>query len=237
MRHKLIAGNWKMHGACADNAALVEALLAAERLSGVDYAVLVPAPYLAQMQTLLTGSSVAWGGQDVSEETKGAFTGEVAASMLREFGCRYTIVGHSERRQRHGESDSLVAAKARTALAYQLTPIVCLGESLAQRESGETAMVVRQQLAAVIETLGLEGLARIVLAYEPIWAIGTGRSATPEQAQEVHALLRHQVAAESQMVGDNLQILYGGSVKAANAVELMTLPDVDGALVGGASLV
>ncbi len=237
MRKKLIAGNWKMHGSRAANEALVQALRAEPPLESVELAVLVPAPYLAQMQQLLGGSACAWGGQDVSDQERGAFTGEVAASMLREFGCRYTVVGHSERRQRHGETDLQVAAKAQQALAQDLIPILCLGESLEQRESGKTAQVVRGQLGVLLDTLGEAGMARSVLAYEPIWAIGTGRSATPAQVQEVHAGLRRQCAEVSPDLAENIQILYGGSVKGANAVELMALPDVDGALVGGASLV
>ncbi len=237
MRNKLIAGNWKMHGSCVANEAWVRALQAEPTLESVELAVLVPAPYLAQMQQLLGGSTCVWGGQDVSDQERGAFTGEVAASMLREFGCRYTVVGHSERRQRHGETDVQVAAKAQQALAQDLIPILCLGESLEQREAGKTAQVMRHQLGVLLDILGETGMARSVLAYEPLWAIGTGRSASPAQVQEVHAWLRQQCAEASLGLAKNIQILYGGSVKSANAVELMALPDVDGALVGGASLV
>lgn len=237
MRRKLIAGNWKMHGALAQNEVLLRSLSSENGLSAVDLAVLVPAPYLVQMQLLLKGTGWFWGAQDVSDEVKGAFTGEVAASMLQEFGAQFTTVGHSERRQRHGESDQTVAHKAQRALEAGITPIICLGESLEQRECGETQAVVRRQLGVVISTLGAGAMARTTLAYEPIWAIGTGRSATPDQAQEVHAWLRGQMAEHDREVAEGLRILYGGSVKSTNAVELMALPDVDGALVGGASLV
>ncbi|MBU6504719.1 MAG: triose-phosphate isomerase [Betaproteobacteria bacterium] len=237
MRNKLIAGNWKMHGSLAGNPALLQSVAAgAATQSNVSFAVLVPFPYLAQAQALLTGTSCAWGAQDVSEEAGGAFTGEVSAAMLRDFGCRYVVAGHSERRARHGESDRRVAAKALAALEAGLTPIVCVGETLDEREAGQTLAVVYRQLDAVMESLGVRRLPAIVLAYEPVWAIGTGRSATPAQAQEVHAALRQRVSNADWVVGSGLQILYGGSVKPSNALELMRLPDVDGALVGGASL-
>lgn len=237
MRRKLIAGNWKMHGSVAHNEVLLRSLRQADPVEDVDMVVLVPAPYLGQVRDGLQGSHYAWGGQDISDELQGAFTGEVAASMLRDFDCHYVIVGHSERRQRHGETDQLVARKAQQALEAGLTPIVCLGETLAQREAGETHAVVRRQFGAIIEALGPQGMAFVVLAYEPIWAIGTGRSATAQQAQEVHQGLRRQMAEQSPEVAAELRLLYGGSVKASNAVELMSMPDIDGALVGGASLV
>ncbi len=237
MRNKLIAGNWKMHGSLVGNPALLQSVAAgAATLATVSLAVLVPFPYLAQTRSHLEGSSCAWGAQDVSDQPGGAFTGEVSAAMLQDFGCRYAVVGHSERRARHGEQDGLVAAKALAAAEGGLTPIVCVGETLEEREAGNTLPVVFRQLDAVLDTLGVRRMARTVLAYEPVWAIGTGRSATPAQAQEVHAALRQRVSAADWVVGSGLQILYGGSVKPANALELMGLPDIDGALVGGASL-
>lgn len=235
MRKKLVAGNWKMHGSLAENAALLSALKPA--LAGIEAVVCVPFPYLAQAQAELTGSSIAWGAQNVSEQAKGAFTGEVSASMLLEFGCTYVIVGHSERRSLYGESDALVARKYVAAQAAGLTPILCVGESLAERESGVTEAVVSRQLDAVIDAAGVASLAKAVIAYEPVWAIGTGKTASPEQAQAVHAFIRGRVAALDASVADQLVIQYGGSVKAANAAELMAQPDIDGGLIGGASLV
>jgi triosephosphate isomerase (TIM) len=238
MRQKLIVGNWKMHGGLAANAALLGSLKAGIVAGGnAQSAVCVPFPYLAQAQEVLRGSAIAWGAQDVSEHAQGAFTGEVSGAMLNDFACRYAIVGHSERRAMHGESDELVARKAEAALAGGIVPIVCVGETLAERDGNETNAVVCRQLAAVSARLGASGLARIVLAYEPVWAIGTGRTATPQQAQDVHAALRAAVAQVDAKVAQSVQILYGGSVKAANAVELFAAPDVDGGLVGGASLV
>jgi triosephosphate isomerase len=185
----------------------------------------------------LAGSNVAWGAQNVSQHPKGAFTGEVSAGMLREFGCRYVIVGHSERRQRFGEDDRTVALKAKAVLAAGMVPIICVGETLAERESGVTEDVVERQIAAVLDESGGEGLKGAVLAYEPVWAIGTGRTATPEQAQAVHAHIRGLLAKRGGSLGDAVPILYGGSVKAANAAELFAMADVDGGLIGGAALV
>ncbi|MHB1401532.1 MAG: triose-phosphate isomerase [Thiobacillus sp.] len=235
MRKKLVAGNWKMHGSLAENAALLSALKPA--LAGIEAVVCVPFPYLAQAQAELTGSSIAWGAQNVSEQAKGAFTGEVSASMLLDFGCTYVIVGHSERRSLYAESDALVARKYVAAQAAGLTPILCVGESLAERESGVTEAVVSRQLDAVIDAAGVASLAKAVIAYEPVWAIGTGKTASPEQAQAVHAFIRGKVSALDASVADQLVIQYGGSVKAANAAELMAQPDIDGGLIGGASLV
>lgn len=235
MRKKLVAGNWKMHGSLADNAALLAAIKPA--LAGIEAAVCVPFPYLAQAQAALAGSSIAWGAQNVSEEPKGAFTGEVSAAMLLDFGCRYVIVGHSERRSLYGETDAVVAQKYLAAQAAGLTPILCVGESLEERESGVTENVVARQLDAVIEAAGVASLAKAVVAYEPVWAIGTGKTATPEQAQAVHAFIRGRIAALDKGVAEGLTIQYGGSVKAANAAELMAQPDIDGGLIGGASLV
>lgn len=235
MRKKLVAGNWKMHGSLAENAALLAAIKPA--LSGIEAVVCVPFPYLAQAQAELAGSSIAWGAQNISEQTKGAFTGEVSASMVLDFGCKYVIVGHSERRSLYGESDELVAKKYMAAQASGLTPILCVGESLAERESNVTEAVVGRQIDAVIQAAGVASLAGAVVAYEPVWAIGTGRTATPEQAQAVHAFIRAKIAALDTAVAGQLVIQYGGSVKAANAAELMAQPDIDGGLIGGASLV
>ena len=234
MSRKLIAGNWKMNGGLAANEALVKAMLAAIGSPACDVALCVPAPYLAQLQSLLQGSPIAWGSQDVSAHEQGAYTGEISVAMLKDFGCRYAIVGHSERRQYHGETDEVVAAKAQRALAGGVTPIVCVGETLAQREAGETEAVVKRQLAAVIHTVG-HCITEIVVAYEPVWAIGTGRTASPEQAQQVHAVLRAQLAAATTNP-KRIHILYGGSMNAANAASLLAQPDIDGGLIGGASL-
>jgi triosephosphate isomerase (TIM) len=237
MRSKLVAGNWKMHGSLTENEALLGALKTGLASAGTGLsAVCVPFPYLAQAQAALQSSPVAWGAQDVSEHAKGAYTGEVAASMLREFGCRYVIVGHSERRTLHGENSALVARKMRAAQAQGLVPIVCVGETLAQREAGTTDAVVCEQLDAVIAIAGVGALAQAVVAYEPVWAIGTGKTATPEQAQAVHELIRQRVASKDKAVAGGLNILYGGSVKSGNAKALFFMPDIDGALVGGASL-
>jgi triosephosphate isomerase len=233
MRGKLVVGNWKMNGSLAANAALLGELAAGWAATpGRELAVCVPYPYLVQAQAALSSTPVTWGAQDVSEHASGAYTGEVAATMIAEFGARFALAGHSERRQYHGERDEQVAAKSKAALAAGLTPIVCVGETLAEREAGQTAAVVTRQIDAVIRLLGPE-MTRTVVAYEPVWAIGTGRTATPEQAQEVHALLRGRLASAG--AGDVL-LLYGGSVKAANAASLFGMPDVDGGLVGGASL-
>ena len=231
---KLMVGNWKMNGSLAANASLLSDILAG--MSGVTCRVAVCAPfvYLPQLQVLLSGSSLASGAQDVSMHESGAFTGEVSASMLRDFGVRYAIVGHSERRQYHGETDAQVAAKAQRALAAGITPIVCVGETLAEREAGQTEAVVKRQMAAVIHANG-HCISEIVVAYEPVWAIGTGRTATPEMAQQVHAVLRAQLQAATAHA-DRVSILYGGSMNAANAAELLAQPDVDGGLIGGAAL-
>jgi triosephosphate isomerase len=234
MKKKLIAGNWKMNGSLEANDALVRALAAGTKDAGCDVAVCVPAPYLAQVQMLRHGSTIELGAQDVSQHAQGAYTGEVSAPMLREFGVRYAIVGHSERRQYHGETDALVAEKAKAALAHGITPIVCVGETLAEREAGHTEEVVKRQLAAVVHVNG-HCISEVVVAYEPVWAIGSGKTATPEQAQQVHALLRKQLAAATAHA-DRVHILYGGSMNAANAATLLAQPDIDGGLIGGASL-
>lgn len=231
---KLIVGNWKMNGSLAANEALLKGLLAGVNAPACGIAVCVPSVYLAQCQTLLAGSAIELGVQDVSQHESGAFTGEISTAMLKEFGVRYAIVGHSERRQYHGETDAVVAAKAQRALSSGITPIVCVGETLAEREAGKTEEVVKRQLAAVIHLNG-HCISEIVVAYEPVWAIGTGKTASPEQAQAVHAVLRAQLKAASPQA-DRIQILYGGSMNAANAVQLLAQPDIDGGLVGGASL-
>ena len=237
MRSKLVAGNWKMHGSLTENEALLGALKHGLAAPGrAQSAVCVPFPFLGQVRALLQDSPIAWGAQDVSEHAKGAYTGEVSAPMLREFGCRYVIVGHSERRAMHAEDSRLVARKLRAAQSAGLTPIVCVGETLAERERGVTEVVVSEQLNAVIEELGIGALAHAVIAYEPVWAIGTGKTASPEQAQAVHESIREVLRRQEAALADRVQILYGGSVKAANAGELFEMPDIDGGLVGGASL-
>jgi triosephosphate isomerase len=238
IRRKLVAGNWKMFGSLARNEALLKAVVAgAADMPGVDCAVCVPFPYLAQAQQLLHGSRVAWGAQDVHPMEQGAYTGEVAAPMLCDFGCRYVIVGHSERRTLYGESSTLVAEKFAAAQKAGLAPILCVGETLEQRESGATEAVVAEQVDAVTGLLGVQALRGAVLAYEPVWAIGTGKTAAPEQAQAVHAFIRQRIAERDGHVAKGLCILYGGSVKAPNAAELFAMPDIDGGLIGGASLV
>jgi triosephosphate isomerase (TIM) len=224
MRTPLVAGNWKMHGNRASNGALLDALVSGiGGLQGVECAVCVPFPYLGEVAGRLKGTSLAWGAQNVSEHAQGAYTGEVSAPMLAEFGCRYVLVGHSERRQIYGESDEVVAKKFAAAASKGLTPVLCVGETLGEREAGRTEEVVARQLGAV-------KFDKAVLAYEPVWAIGTGRTATPEQAQAVHAFLRARVP-------EGTRILYGGSVKKDNAASLFAMADVDGGLIGGASLV
>jgi triosephosphate isomerase len=237
MRGKLVAGNWKMHGSLAANAELLNGVRAGVAGVSAEVAVCVPYPYLDQARAALTGSNVAWGAQDVSEHAQGAYTGEVSAAMLVDFGCRYAIVGHSERRSYYGDTDSIVAAKFEAAQKAGLIPILCVGETLDEREKNVTADVVTRQLDAVISRCGIAALARSVVAYEPVWAIGTGRTATPEQAQEVHALIRRRVASADSGVAGGLRILYGGSMKPNNAAELMAQPDIDGGLIGGAALV
>ena len=235
MRKKLIAGNWKMNGSLAANEALVKAIVAGLPAQACDVAVCPPALYVPQVQQLLAGQTgVALGAQDVAAHDSGAYTGDVSAAMLKEFGVRYAIVGHSERRQYQGERDELVATKTERLLNAGITPIVCVGETLAEREAGQTEAVVKRQLAAVTHLIG-KCVSEIVVAYEPVWAIGTGKTATPEQAQQVHAVLRAQLAAA---IGDSgkVRILYGGSMNAANAAELLAQPDIDGGLIGGAAL-
>jgi triosephosphate isomerase len=237
MRRKLVAGNWKMHGSLATNAGLLQGVRAGVANLAAEVAVCVPYPYLDQARAGLGGSNVAWGAQDVSEHAQGAYTGEVSAAMLADFGCRYAIVGHSERRSYYGDSDAIVAAKFEAAQKSGVVPILCVGETLAEREANVTTEVVTRQLDAVISRCGIAALAQSVVAYEPVWAIGTGRTASPEQAQEVHAAIRARVARDDAAVAGGLRILYGGSMKPANAAELMAQPDIDGGLIGGAALV
>ncbi len=233
MRSKLVIGNWKMHGSRPANAELLAALRAARPL-GCAAGVCVPFVYLSDTAATLAGSEVRWGAQDVSVHPQGAYTGEISAAMLAEAGCRYVLVGHSERRAQHHESDALVAQKAQVALAAGITPVVCVGETQAEHEAGQTEAVVKRQLSAVIHTLA-HCAAEMVVAYEPLWAIGTGLTATPEQAQAVHAVLRAQLHAATRR-GELMKILYGGSVKPDNAASLFSQPDIDGGLIGGASL-
>lgn len=233
MRKPLVVGNWKMNGTRASNAELLAGLLAARPFMA-DVAVCPPAPYLADVAVSLAGSELRWGAQDVSFHDSGAYTGEVSAGMLAELGCRYVIVGHSERRTQHGETDEHVALKAKAALGRGITPIVCVGETLAEREAGASEAVVKRQLSAVIHALG-HCASEMVVAYEPLWAVGTGVTATPAQAQAIHAVLRAQLAAATPHAA-TMPILYGGSVKPDNAAALFAQPDIDGGLIGGAAL-
>lgn len=236
MRRKLIAGNWKMNGSLAANAVLLNEIKSELAYPLCDVAVCVPGPYFSQCQAALSGTEVAWGGQDLSVQESGAYTGEVSAAMLLDFGCRYVIAGHSERRAYHAESNELVAQKVLRALKSELTPIVCVGETLADREAGRTDLIVGQQIDAVLAMIEAGDLAKIVVAYEPVWAIGTGKTATPRMAQEVHAMLRAKLAAKNSAAAARVRILYGGSMKPDNAKELLAMPDIDGGLIGGAAL-
>lgn len=237
MRKKLVAGNWKMHGSLAVNQGLLASISTLAVGMKVEMAVCVPYPYLPQTRQMLDGSAVAWGAQDVSEHTSGAYTGEVSASMLADFGCRYAIVGHSERRSFYGDTDVIVAAKFDAAQRAGIIPILCVGETLEERERNVTDEVVIRQMDAVIGRCGVAAFVQAVVAYEPVWAIGTGRTATPEQAQEVHALIRRRIESGDVSVAGGVRILYGGSMKPNNAKDLMAQPDIDGGLIGGASLV
>lgn len=236
MRRKLVAGNWKLHGTRASVRELLVDLKA--RLAGMacEIAVCPPFVFLEQAEGLLAGTEIALGAQDLAKEPVGAYTGEVSGAMLAEFGCRYVLVGHSERRSLYGEGDAPVAAKFRAALAARLCPVLCVGETLAERDAGETLAVVFRQLEAVLDAAGMSALAQAVIAYEPVWAIGTGRTATPAQAQEVHAAIRGWLAERDADLAQKIRILYGGSVKADNAAQLFAEVDIDGGLIGGASL-
>ncbi|MBI5918363.1 MAG: triose-phosphate isomerase [Nitrosomonadales bacterium] len=238
MRRKLVAGNWKMHGSLEQNKALLDALVSGVTQSEMsECAVCVPFPYLCQAQMELVGSPIKWGAQDVHPLHQGAYTGEVSAKMLLDFGCQYVIVGHSERRTLYGESNELVAEKFAAAHASGLIPILCVGETLEQRENGVTEQIISKQLDAVLSLVGEHSLDNAVIAYEPVWAIGTGKTASPEQAQHVHLFIRQRLAERDAQLANKMRILYGGSVKAANAVELFGMPDIDGGLIGGASLI
>lgn len=237
MRERMVIGNWKMHGSLIENKALLDGIVGGlAGLSTVHCGICLPFPYLFQAQFTLQGREIVWGGQNVSQYEKGAYTGEVSAAMLRDMGCSITLVGHSERRALFGDTDAVVAEKFVAAQAGGLIPILCVGETLGEREKNITAEVVERQLQAVVDKAGMEGFSRCVVAYEPVWAIGTGKTATPEQAQEVHAYIRALFSEHSPKLAESVMILYGGSVKAANAAELFAMPDIDGGLIGGASL-
>ncbi len=238
MRNRFVIGNWKLNGSLSFNAALLNSLIAGVAPSvGKSCGVCVPAPYLAQASTLLRGSAIGWGAQDVSRFESGAYTGDVSAGMVADFGSRYAIVGHSERRAVFGDTDAAVGDKFGQAGKSGLAPILCVGESLAEREANQTEAVVSRQLRSVTERHGVGSLEGAILAYEPVWAIGTGKTASPAQAEEVHAFLRALVRQWDERVADALPIIYGGSVKKANAAELFSMPNVDGGLIGGASLI
>lgn len=237
MRRKLVAGNWKMHGTLAENAARLTQLT--EELSSkkaIDIAVFPTSAYLFQCQQALAKTPIKWGAQNVSQYPSGAYTGEISTTMLSDFGCQYALVGHSERREVFHESDADVADKFAAVLEAKQVPVLCVGETLEQRESGDTMRVIAEQIDAVLAKVSIASFSNAVVAYEPVWAIGTGKTATPEQAQEVHAAIRQQLASQDANVAESLQILYGGSVKPDNAEAIFAQPDVDGALVGGASL-
>ncbi len=237
MRRPLIAGNWKMHGSRSSVAVLLDGIQSGmSAVRNAEVAVCPPFVYLAQVQTQLAGGVVAWGAQNLSHEKSGAFTGEVSADMLTDFACKYVIVGHSERRAIYGESDALVAKKYAAAQQAKLIPVLCVGELLEEREAGATETVVARQLDAVLNSSGVASFAHAVIAYEPVWAIGTGRTASPQQAQDVHAFIRARLRTLDAVIADGVRILYGGSVKASNAAEIFNMSDVDGGLIGGASL-
>ena len=237
MRNTLVAGNWKMNGDSASNAELVAGIVAgAPKSDRVKLLICPPFPYLAAVAAHVGGSSVLLGAQTVSEHGSGAFTGEVAPGMLRDIGCDYVIVGHSERRALYGETSFAVASKFKAALDVGLQPILCVGETLEQRESGATESVVEVQLGAVIDKVGIEGFKTAVVAYEPVWAIGTGMTASPEQAQDVHRHIRGVMAGHDAGIAESTQVLYGGSMKGENAAGLLAMDDIDGGLIGGASL-
>lgn len=237
MNKKLVIANWKMHGTQAANARLIEGLLPMlQGLDAVQVAICPPTPYLAQLTGLLADTGLAVGAQNLNERAQGAYTGEVSGQMLADLGCDYALVGHSERRSLFGESDAQVAMKFEAALAAGLTPVLCLGESIHQRRAGNTNAVIGSQLKAVLDQVGIEQLAKGVIAYEPVWAIGTGASASPEQAQQVHRHIRQLLAARDPELAPRIALLYGGSVNADNAAELFAQQDIDGGLIGGASL-
>jgi len=238
MRTPLVMGNWKLNGTKASVSTLVKGLeAAADAATNVEVAVCPPAIFIEQVATLTEKNSIEFGAQDVSTNVEGAYTGETSPVMVKEFGAKYSLVGHSERRQYHNETDAVVAAKFVAIQAHGLVPVLCIGETLEERETNVTTTVVETQLKAVIDLAGIEALENCVIAYEPVWAIGTGKVATSEQAQEVHAHIRNWLKAQSEVVAEKVQILYGGSVKAASAKELFAQADIDGGLVGGAALI
>ena len=236
MRKALVVGNWKMNGVRSDAVDLVAAIQADFESNGADIAVCVPSVYMSEVGQLLAGSSISLGAQNVAEHDSGAYTGEISAKMLNDFDCSFAIVGHSERRSYYNDSNESVARRYSQSLSEGITPILCVGETLEQRERNETFSVIDQQLDAVIELAGIESFAKVVIAYEPVWAIGTGKVASDDQAQEVHAYIRNKLAQLDVGIAENMQILYGGSVKPDNAVALFAMPDIDGGLIGGASL-
>jgi triosephosphate isomerase len=238
MRRNIVAGNWKMNGTIASaNELLNKIKQGTAEFSNVEIVVLPPFPFLEQTAKLLKGTKITWGAQNLSDKPSGAYTGEVSASMLKEFGCKYVLVGHSERRQYYGESDKLIAAKFNMAIDNGLIPILCIGETLQERQQGLTLQVIDEQLLAIIESLdNFAKMEKAVIAYEPVWAIGTGMTATPEQAEEVHAYIRKSLGKRDQTVAENLSLLYGGSVKPDNAKAIFSMADIDGGLIGGASL-
>lgn len=237
MRKSLVVGNWKMNGLRATNRPLLESVReGVEAGIALEVAICPPFVYLADVASVLQGSPVGWGAQNLSPYDAGAYTGEIAPSMLADLGCQFVIVGHSERRTLYGETDAIVAEKFVAAQRVDLTPIVCIGESLKEHEEGMAKQVVKRQLNAILQRAGVSALNKAVIAYEPIWAIGTGRTATPEQAQEIHSFIRAHIAAQDPRVAEERLILYGGSIKGSNAAQLLAMPDIDGGLIGGASL-
>ncbi len=237
MRRTLIAGNWKMNGSLASIEALIAGIKTGlSEVDKADMAVCPPFVYIPRVRELIGDAPLALGSQNICDQASGAYTGEISGAMLQEFGCRYAIIGHSERRSLYGETDALIAARFAMALETGITPILCVGETLEQREADVTEQVVGEQLDAVIERSGIESIGQCVIAYEPVWAIGTGKTASPEQAQAVHAYIRGKLAAQHAEVAEKVQILYGGSMNAGNAAELLSQPDIDGGLIGGASL-
>lgn len=237
MRKILVAGNWKMHGSKTMVSDLLEGLLAGSSADGkADLLVIPPFPYLSQAESILSGSHIRWGGQTLNPNAQGAHTGETSGNMLKDMGCHYVLVGHSERRAIYGESDEDVALRFKAALDARLHPVLCVGETLQEREQGQTEAVVERQLDAVIDSVGIDSFRKAVIAYEPVWAIGTGLTATPEQAQSVHAFIRDKLTSLNAIIGGQLRVLYGGSVNGSNAAELFAQRDIDGGLVGGASL-
>lgn len=236
MRQTVIAANWKMNGSRQEVASLLSGFSDAIAAQQIQVLVFAPAVYLSQVEQALNASPISWGAQNIHPEPKGAYTGEISLPMIKEFGCRAVLVGHSERREMFGDSPKWVADKVAAALAANVTPMLCIGETLAEREAGQSEQVCRQQLDAVIDQVGIKAMAQVTIAYEPVWAIGTGVTASPEQAQAMHSALRQYIAEQDAQVAQGLQILYGGSMKAANAAELLAQPDIDGGLIGGASL-